>query len=278
MAVFLCGLLTGAGAEPLATLDEDSSYALGAVIGSQMEEMEIAFNEERFSDGFYAAMSGNSEISAEKALMLVTGALGGGPGETPDLNNETSYALGAAIAHQLINGGISLAFSRAQFVNGFMAERNGASVIPVDEAAEKLEGIITAASESKARENLEKSERFLAENAKKSGVKTTASGLQYVVAAKGSGKKPASQSVVTVNYEGRLVDGTVFDSSYERGEAAQFPLEDVISGWTEGIQLMSVGSKFTFYVPPKLGYGDMSGLPIPPNSVLIFDVELLAIE
>jgi len=122
-------------------------------------------------------------------------------------------------------------------------------------------------------------EKFLAENAKKEGVKTTASGLQYQVIKSGDGVKPKVTDKVKVNYEGKLIDGTVFDSSYKRGQPVTFPLNQVIKGWTEGLQLMPVGSKYRFFLPSELAYGSNApGNKIGPNSALIFDVELLSIE
>ncbi len=121
--------------------------------------------------------------------------------------------------------------------------------------------------------------RYLADNGKKPGVTTTATGLQYNVLRQGSGPKPARDDLVLVHYEGKLVDGTVFDSSYSRGQPAAFPLDQVIPGWTEGVQLMAVGSKYHFVVPPQLGYGAKgAGGVIPPGAVLQFDVELLAVK
>ncbi len=121
--------------------------------------------------------------------------------------------------------------------------------------------------------------KFLAENARKAGVVTTASGLEYEVVRQGSGPKPARTDTVLVHYEGRLIDKTVFDSSYQRGQPAAFPLDQVIPGWTEGVQLMPVGSKYHFVVPPALAYGAKgAGGVIPPGAVLEFDIELLAIR
>ena len=122
-------------------------------------------------------------------------------------------------------------------------------------------------------------EKFLQTNAQKSGVITTASGLQYKVIHEGNGPKPASASAtVRVHYSGKLIDGTEFDSSYKRGQPAEFPLKRVIAGWTEGLQLMSVGSKYVFYIPSELGYGkNGAGGLIPANATLIFEVELLKI-
>ena len=119
---------------------------------------------------------------------------------------------------------------------------------------------------------------FLKENAAREGVVTTGSGLQYEVLVKGDGPMPADTSEVEVHYEGSLMDGTVFDSSYERGESISFPLNRVIPGWTEGVQLMSVGSTHMLYIPSELGYGSQGTGPIPPNSVLIFKIELLGIK
>ena len=125
----------------------------------------------------------------------------------------------------------------------------------------------------------EEGEKFLAENAKREGVKTTASGLQYEVLEATLGQKPKATDTVRVHYEGTLIDGTVFDSSYKRGESIAFPLNGVIKGWTEGLQLMSVGSKYKFFIPYQLAYGERgAGASIPPYAALIFTVELLGIE
>ena len=120
-------------------------------------------------------------------------------------------------------------------------------------------------------------ENFLAENGKREEVTTTESGLQYEVLEEGDGAQPTREDQVTVHYKGELLDGTVFDSSYDRGEPATFPLNRVIPGWTEGLQLMQVGAKYRFYIPPELGYGARDTGTIPPNSTLIFQVELLSI-
>ncbi|WP_111895851.1 FKBP-type peptidyl-prolyl cis-trans isomerase [Acinetobacter sp. MB5] len=124
----------------------------------------------------------------------------------------------------------------------------------------------------------EKNKTFLAENAKKAGVKTTASGLQYEIIKQGTGKQATANSTVKVNYEGKLVDGTVFDSSYARGEPAEFPLAGTIPGWIEGIPLLKEGGSIMLYVPANLAYGEQGNQAIPPNSVLIFKVDLLAVK
>lgn len=134
------------------------------------------------------------------------------------------------------------------------------------------------AREAAVQENAEAAAAFLAENGQKEGVMTTESGLQYIVVEEGSGEAPAATDQVTVHYTGKLLDGTEFDSSLTRGEPITFALNRVIPGWTEGVQLMKPGAKYTFFIPPQLGYGER-GAPgvIPPNSALIFDVELISV-
>jgi FKBP-type peptidyl-prolyl cis-trans isomerase FkpA/FKBP-type peptidyl-prolyl cis-trans isomerase FklB len=137
-----------------------------------------------------------------------------------------------------------------------------------------------AEAESKAvgDKNAAEGAAFLAENATKDGVVVTDSGLQYMVVTQGDGAKPAATDTVEVHYRGTLLDGTEFDSSYARNAPISFALDRVIAGWTEGVQLMPVGSKYTFWIKPELAYGEAGGGPIPPNSTLKFEVELLSIE
>lgn len=130
-----------------------------------------------------------------------------------------------------------------------------------------------------ADEALKAGETFLADNAKREGIKVTDSGLQYEVLTEGTGDKPSAADRVTVHYTGTLINGEVFDSSVERGQPVTFPLGNVIPGWTEGVQLMSPGAKYKFYIPAKLGYGERgAGGKIGPNQTLIFEVELISIE
>lgn len=138
---------------------------------------------------------------------------------------------------------------------------------------DKLKNLLQQNSEKK----MEEQKKFLEENAKRDNVKTTASGLQYEILQEGEGAKPSGPtSTVTVHYEGSLINGNVFDSSYKRNQPATFGLHQVITGWTEGVQLMNKGSKYRFYIPSELGYGARgAGGAIPPHATLIFDVELL---
>ncbi len=154
-----------------------------------------------------------------------------------------------------------------------------------EEQALKVQETFTAAlqakqaaeAEAKAAKGKEEGAKFLAANKDKPGVKVTESGLQYQVVRAGNGPKPAATDVVRVHYKGTLLDGTVFDSSYDRGQPAEFGLAQVIPGWSEGVALMPVGSKYTFWIPAELGYGEAGGGPIPPNSMLTFEVELMEI-
>lgn len=131
----------------------------------------------------------------------------------------------------------------------------------------------------KAESNLKAGQEFLVTNKTKAGITELPSGLQYEILTEGNGPKPTQYNTVTCHYHGTLIDGTVFDSSVKRGQPASFPLNMVIKGWTEGLQLMGTGSKWRFFIPPHLGYGDRQvGPTIGPNSTLIFDVELISIN
>lgn len=142
---------------------------------------------------------------------------------------------------------------------------------------EFLQTYFQRASEEERMKAQLKNEEFLSENKKKDGVVVTESGLQYKVITQGTGAKPKAEDVVRVHYTGKLTDGTVFDSSVQRGEPAEFPVNQVIPGWTEALQLMPIGSKWELTIPAKLGYGERPAGPIPANSILQFEVELLDI-
>ena len=190
-----------------------------------------------------------------------------------------SYALGLIIGNNLkgmnIEGLITGEFTRAveQVLNGDKLEMTEV------QAQGLVQEFLREQQEAAGKAAREAGENFLAENAKREGVKVTETGLQYEVLTPALGIKPTPTDTVTCHYEGRLIDGTVFDSSYRRGEPASFPLQGVIRGWTEGLQLMSIGSKYRFFIPFDLAYGAQgAGGSIPPYAALIFDVELIGIE
>lgn len=190
-----------------------------------------------------------------------------------------SYALGLIIGNNLkgmnIEGLLTTEFMRAveQVLNGEKTEMTEV------QAQGLVQDFLREQQEAAGKAAREAGEQFLAENAKREGVTVTASGLQYEVLTPALGVKPVATDTVSCHYEGRLTDGTVFDSSYRRGEPASFPLQGVIRGWTEGLQLMSIGSKFRFFIPFELAYGAQgAGGSIPPYAALVFDVELLGIE
>ena len=195
-----------------------------------------------------------------------------------------SYALGMNIMGNLAELPIDIDVkSVIAAINDVSAEKETAlKVEEYHQYMQKFQQMVQQAGQqavAKAAESNKKAgAEFLAENAKKEGVKVTASGLQYRVITEGSGNKPVASSKVKVHYTGKLLDGTVFDSSVQRGEPIDFALNQVIPGWTEGVQLMTPGSKYEFYIPSDLAYGDRgAGNAIPPGAALIFEVELLAV-
>ena len=195
--------------------------------------------------------------------------------------DKLSYALGMNIGRQFAEMGVEN-FSATDFAQAVADVLEGREhALSPAEAQQQLELFIKSqeAKEAKKGEAARKAgEDFLAENAKREGVKVTESGLQYMVLEAGLGKHPSATDNVKCHYEGRLIDGTVFDSSYRRGEPATFPLNGVISGWTEGLQLMGEGAKFRFFIPYNLAYGSRgAGASIPPYAALIFDVELIQV-
>lgn len=197
------------------------------------------------------------------------------------LKERISYSYGLVIARQLTERGIEI--DLAQFTKGFETIlAKGEPVLNEDQVAatfeenQKILDMQNASEEDKA--VMAAGQKFLEENKAKEGVKTTDSGLQYEVITTAEGAKPKATDTVTVHYHGTLLDGTVFDSSVERGEPTEFPLNRVIPGWTEGVQLMSVGEKYRFFIPYDLAYGERgAGADIKPFSTLIFEVELLGI-
>ena len=193
--------------------------------------------------------------------------------------DKISYALGLSMGQNLMSSGVeSLNYQDlAAGIEDVLTKQQ--PKISYQEAQQVLNQFFQELETKVAGASKAEGEKFLAENAKREGVKVTASGLQYEILEPSLGQKPKATDTVRVHYEGTLIDGTVFDSSYRRGESITFPLNGVIAGWTEGLQLMSIGSKYKFFIPYNLAYGERgAGQSIPPYAALIFTVELLGIE
>ncbi|MFH0988400.1 MAG: FKBP-type peptidyl-prolyl cis-trans isomerase [bacterium] len=204
--------------------------------------------------------------------------------QKPALKNQkekASYALGLNTGRQMQSEAVELDI--ASFMkgleDGFLQKNALLTDKELQDVAEKFRTEMTAKYNETLKKNLKEGEAFLAENKKKQGVITLPSGLQYKVIKNGTGKQPKATDTVTVHYRGTLTNGKEFDSSYKRNEPTTFPLNQVIKGWTEGVQLMKVGSKWQFFIPSQLAYGERAmGAEIKPNSTLIFEVELVGIK
>ncbi len=195
-----------------------------------------------------------------------------------NITDSASYAIGISVANFYKQQGIknlnTTLLSKA--INDVLG---GKKVLMDDATANScMNDYMTRLQAQKSKGTIEAGQKFLAQNKLKTGVITTASGLQYEVITEGTGEKPVAADSVTCHYRGTFIDGNGFDNSYDRGQPITFALRGVIPGWTEGLQLMSVGSKYKFYVPYTLGYGAFDYMSIPGGSALIFEVELLAVK
>lgn len=201
-----------------------------------------------------------------------------------------AYSVGASIGrymsgHIKEQEELGLPVDRSLIVTGFTNGLNDQLKLTEEEMQTLLQGLDKKLNDKRQEQaiaisakNIEEGKKYLEENKAKPGVVTTESGLQYEVLTPGSGEKPAAEDTVEVDYVGTLLDGKEFDSSYKRGQTIKFPLDRVIPGWTEGLQLMPVGAKYKFVIPAELAYGERDNGTIPPNSTLIFEVELKSIE
>jgi len=230
-------------------------------------------------------------MQALVAAVALVGLIGCSPAGEKDVKLVTpqdsiSYSIGLSVGKNLTRDSITV--SPDAFLRGVMdAGRDSAARLMSDAQVQScimaFQDSMRSKQEAQARvageEQMTKGAAFLAENGKKPGVVTLPSGLQYKVITEGKGKTPTEKSTVTTHYRGRLIDGKEFDSSYKRGQPAQFPCNGVIRGWTEALLLMKEGSKWELYVPPDLAYGASgAGGVIPPNATLIFDVELISVD
>ena len=196
---------------------------------------------------------------------------------TPTKMDSTFYALGI-----LMHGNLSEQFGEIdidQLAEGMKAAKAGTATLDPQAANAKVQAFMTKKQEAEGAEASKEGAAFLAKNAERPEVKVTDSGLQYEVLKEGTGASPTATETVEVHYHGTLLDGTVFDSSVDRGQTIEFPLNRVIPGWTEGVQLMKEGAKYRFYIPYDLAYGARGSAPkIPPYAALIFDVELFQVK
>jgi FKBP-type peptidyl-prolyl cis-trans isomerase len=202
----------------------------------------------------------------------------------PAIKDKVSYFIGTQIGHDFQRNGIELNMDIfVEAIKDALAKKPSKyAEADLEAAMQQFQAEMVAKQKAQmdaaSGNNTAEGEKFLAENGKREGVTTTASGLQYEVLKKADGPKPTAADTVTVHYRGTLINGKEFDISYSRNEPTIFPLNGVITGWTEGLQLMNVGSKFKFFVPSKLAYADRgAGSDIGPNATLIFEVELLSI-
>ncbi|PYL58284.1 MAG: hypothetical protein DMF30_03190 [Verrucomicrobia bacterium] len=216
------------------------------------------------------------------ALLSLAGSVFGQDKSTPlkDSKDKVSYSIGLNIGFNLKKQNVSI--NPDTFVLGLKDALAGKPQMTDEQVKETMtafEKEMIDKQKAAGVKNGAEGEKFLAENKKKEGVKTTASGLQYKVVKEGTGAQPKEKDTVMANYRGTLIDGTEFDSSYKRGQPATFPVSGVIKGWTEALQMMKVGSKYQLFIPAKLAYGERAiGPDIGPNSTLIFEVELLDVK
>lgn len=238
------------------------SYALGMQFGSRFKESEEEVSIERMRSGIESGFRGDAFVAEE----------------VPEGAERKSADFGNRLGDTLRQSGEE--FDIAALGQGLDDVYNEGNVqLTVKEAADILIRADAELRTRRAAEALERSAAYLRDNATRDNVMSTDSGLQYEVITQGEGASPGPDDEVKVHYRGRLIDGTEFDSSYERGRPAEFPLGRVIDGWTEGLQLMAVGSTYRFFIPPALGYGEQgAGDAIGPNEALIFEVELLGIN
>jgi len=227
-------------------------------------------------------MNRPSRLLALSAGILILAGCGAEKSKLKTDNEQFSYAIGVEIGRSLDPISADLDFKALKHgMNDVQAKKELAFT---DEEMEKIKMTVAQTLMEKQQQKrtadgetaLKKGEEFLAANAKKDNIVTTESGLQYEVLTEGDGDNPAATDIVTVHYKGTLINGETFDSSYDRGQPIQFPLDRVIPGWTEGVQLMKKGAKHRLFIPASLGYGEMgSGEKIGPNEALIFEVELI---
>lgn len=290
MAVSTAGSAIAQDKTALTTEREKVSYAIGLDVARSFapiaQQIDVASLERAVKNAFAGGQPLQSEAEAKatdenlrKSMMAVQGAA---PGTLPPAVDKAK--VGLMLGDRAVGPGLARIKDEIDLPLVMQAVRtafaNGTPLLTPAEAQATLQAFGTRQQAQVATKNRADGAAFLAKNKSQKGVVTTPSGLQYMVLRAGNGARPTPSSTVQVNYSGKLLDGFEFDSSYKRGQPASFPLTGVIAGWTEGIPLMAVGSKYRFWVPSELAYGP-DGQPqggIGPNAVLTFDVELLGVQ
>jgi len=267
----------GGASTPKANLksDVDSlSYALGVNLGHQLLDYNMLDQmgvDSAFVSEFLKGVNEAASAKDDKKKQAYFAGL--------QIGSDLNSRIIPNMERQFFEGDSTMSINRNNLLAAFFEVLKGKSDMMTAEAADSLaDSFQKKMKEVKFAEQIEAGKKFLEENAKKDSVLTTESGLQYKVIKQGTGATPTASDRVKVHYEGRLLDGTVFDSSLERGEPVTFGVGQVIAGWTEALQLMPVGSEYELYIPQNLGYGEREAGSIPPYSTLIFKVQLLDIE
>jgi FKBP-type peptidyl-prolyl cis-trans isomerase len=261
------------------------SYSLGVSLGGQLHDAGVTAQDvdgERVGAGVHDALTGKARPGPDDqknidGLMHGTHARAAAP-DSAHNNSAGSYSVGVTMGAQLHASGVAPQDVGAERLAAGMQDALTGKVKLSPQDQQNIMGLIQRSRAQAGETNHRAAAAFLAENGKKKGIITTASGLQYKVITAGSGTSPKASDQVVVNYRGMLMDGTEFDSSYSRGEPSTFPVDHVIGGWTEALQLMKPGAKYKLFIPPKLAYDLDSPPQIPPGSLLVFDVELLSIK
>ena len=276
----LAASFTSCGNSPKANLKNDIdtvSYTIGMVQTQGLKEYLVnqLGVDTTYMDAFIKGLNEGANAGDNKKTAAYYAGI--------QIGQQISNQMVKGLNHELFGEDSTKTISMKNFLAGFIAGTTGKNqLMTIDQASElaqtKMQIIKAREAEKQYGENKAAGEKFLAENAKKEGVKVLPSGVQYKVIKEGSGEIPADSSTVIVNYEGKTIDGTVFDSSYKRGEPATFPANRVIKGWTEALVHMPVGSIWEVYIPQELAYGERSTGQFEPFSALIFKIELLSIK
>jgi FKBP-type peptidyl-prolyl cis-trans isomerase len=278
-AVLSAGLVLVGACGRLNTPEKKAGYAVGLSIGQSLKSIEGKVDLDQVGAGLSDELESKSRMSMEEMQNLLRDLAQGQVGDQA----RTGYAVGCSIGKNIRN--IVALVDVSSLKTGIKDQLKGKPAMSEElmrttlgELTERQRAESQKSRAAQGEKNKAEGQAYLEKNKTKPGVKVTASGLQYEVLKGATGPKPKATDTVRVHYTGTLIDGTVFDSSVQRGQPAEFPLNGVIAGWTEGLQLMPVGSKYRFIIPSELAYGENgAGSQIGPNAVLIFEVELLAI-